>query len=82
MKYETIEYDLKERVGIITLNRPKKQNTMNDTMITELDDLLRRLETDLDPKVLIIKGAGQSFSMGQDFTGEGTSEIREISSGS
>ncbi|MFH1625133.1 MAG: enoyl-CoA hydratase-related protein [Pseudomonadota bacterium] len=82
MKYETIEYDLKDRVGIITLNRPEKQNAMNDTMITELDDLLRRTETDLDPKVLIIKGAGQSFSIGQDLTGEGTSEIMAPSPGS
>ena len=73
MGYDTIRYELEGRVGIITLNRPDEQNAMNDQMLAELDDLLRKQETELDAKVIVFKGAGQSFSIGQDFSGEGTS---------
>jgi enoyl-CoA hydratase len=75
MNYENIIYTLKENIGTITLNRPDKQNAITDDLITELDDLLVKLETELDPKVIVIKGAGDSFSIGEDLSGIGTEGI-------
>lgn len=75
MDYKNIKYETNERIGIITLNQPDKLNAINDVMIDELDDLLRKIETDLDAKVLIIRGAGKSFSAGQDLNGEISSTI-------
>ncbi|MDY7033694.1 MAG: enoyl-CoA hydratase-related protein [Thermodesulfobacteriota bacterium] len=75
MDYDHIKYDLTGRIGVVTLNRPDSRNVMNDQMIAELDDLLRKVETELDAKVLVIKGAGECFSIGQDLSGEGTAAI-------
>jgi len=61
-----VEYELRGRVGFITLNRPERLNALNDAMMAELDDLLRRIETDLGPKVLVLRGAGGNFSSGAD----------------
>ena len=75
MSYKNIVYELKDNIGFITLNRPSKLNAINDALITELDDILVRIETELEPKVIVVKGAGDSFSVGQDLSGVGTEEI-------
>ena len=75
MTYAYITYELKDNIGLITLNRPNELNTINDALITELDDVLVKIETELEPKVIVIKGAGESFSAGQDLSGIGTAMI-------
>ena len=75
MNYENIIYELKQNIGIITLNRPDRQNAINDALITELDDILVRLEPELELKVIVIKGAGDSFSIGEDLSGVRTDGI-------
>jgi enoyl-CoA hydratase len=75
MKYRTLEYEQRDGVGRITLNRPEKRNAINDFMLEELDDLLRVKETDVELKVLVIRGAGPCFSVGQDLSGEGNAEV-------
>ena len=39
VSYETILFEKKDNIGIITLNRPEVMNAFNDTMISELRDL-------------------------------------------
>lgn len=73
-KYETLLYHQDGGIGTITLNRPEKLNAINDCMLDELDDVLRRKETDIDLKVLVIRGAGTCFSAGQDLSGSGNTE--------
>ena len=54
MNYENIEYELKDRVGIITLNRPDKLNAINDVMMRELEAALKEVEKDTDIWVVVI----------------------------
>ena len=75
MNYQTILYEEADRIGTITLNRPHKMNAINDLMLEELDYLLRVKETDIDLKVMVIRGAGRCFSVGQDLSGEGNAEV-------
>ena len=75
MTYANIAYELKDNIGFITLNRPNELNAINDALITEIDDVLVKIETELEPKVIVIKGAGESFSVGQDLSGIGTAMI-------
>jgi len=56
------------RVGRITLNRPEKMNAMNQELLYELWDALHELEADDSVRVLIIRGAGRTFSAGYDLT--------------
>ena len=74
MIQKNIIYEVKDKIGWITLNRPKKLNAINDVMLRELDEILNQAEMDLEAKVLVIKGAGNAFSVGQDLTGVGTKE--------
>ena len=56
------------RVGRITLNRPKKMNALSQELLYELNDALHRLESDYDTRVIILRGAGRTFSAGYDLT--------------
>jgi feruloyl-CoA hydratase/lyase len=58
-----------EKEGGITwviLNRPEKRNAMSPQLHFEMDATLAELETDSETKVVVIAGAGGSFSAGQD----------------
>ena len=47
MAYETIEVRTEgEKVGIITLNRPKQLNALNDQLMNELGQALKAFDAD------------------------------------
>ena len=75
MSYQTIIYDKEVPVSTITLNRPEKLNAINDLMFREIELALDDADSDNEIRYVIIKGAGRCFSVGQDLSGEGTSEI-------
>ena len=45
--YETLKYEIKDNIITIWLNRPKVHNAFNDTMLTELVDILDDIRADL-----------------------------------
>jgi enoyl-CoA hydratase len=67
MAYETLLYDAKDGIAIITLNRPQVLNALNRTLIGELEKALVTARDDASVKVLIITGAGdKAFAAGAD----------------
>ena len=54
------------RVGRITLNRPEKMNALSQELLFELSDALHRLESHYDTRVIVLRGAGRTFSAGYD----------------
>lgn len=64
--YETIRWEVRDRVATITLNRPERMNAMNQRLKDELRDCWRRVKTDPDVWCAIITGAGKAFSSGAD----------------
>ncbi len=50
----------------ITLNRPEKRNPMNNTIRTEIFDVLDKNDNDDDVRCTIIRGAGETFCAGYD----------------
>jgi len=80
MKYQTIFIEKKDRVGVITLNRPDHMNTFSTILAQELNGALDELEHDGQIRAVIIKGAGKSFCSGIDlaeFSGKTLLEYRE-----
>lgn len=53
-------------VATLMLNRPDKHNAFDDTMIAELTQKLAQLNSDKNVRVVILTGAGKSFSAGAD----------------
>ena len=65
-KYGTILVDKKDGITWVALNRPDKRNAMSPQLHLEMDDVLEELATDDATEVLVITGAGEAFSAGQD----------------
>ncbi|HJQ70649.1 MAG TPA: enoyl-CoA hydratase/isomerase family protein [Blastocatellia bacterium] len=62
---------LKERDGAIlklTLNRPEKSNSLHPEMVGQLGEALKEAEADAELSVVILTGAGRSFSAGLDLS--------------
>ena len=66
MSFETILIEKRDKIGILTLNRPQKFNTFNTRLAEELNAALCQLDEDNEVRVVIIKGAGKVFSTGID----------------
>ncbi len=68
MDYETIEYDVEEEgIGVLSLNRPRRYNSVNFQMMEELEAFWRERMYDLDAHVIILKGNGKrGFCAGLD----------------
>ncbi|HME55719.1 MAG TPA: enoyl-CoA hydratase/isomerase family protein [Candidatus Lokiarchaeia archaeon] len=64
--YENILVEKKVRVGIITINRPEIKNAFDETTRMEFRAAVKELQQDKNIRVIIITGAGNSFSTGQD----------------
>jgi enoyl-CoA hydratase len=54
------------RVARITLNRPEKMNALSQELLYEFNDALHELEADDSARVIIVRGAGRTFSAGYD----------------
>ena len=67
MSYETILYSEEGHIGLLTLNRPKTLNALNQKMIDELDALLEGLYRNNEVRALIVTGGGdKGFCSGMD----------------
>jgi enoyl-CoA hydratase/carnithine racemase len=80
MNYEAILLEKKDKIGIITLNRPEQLNAFNSGLAQDLNRALSELENDTEIHVVLIKGAGEAFSAGADiseFSGKTPLEYRE-----
>jgi enoyl-CoA hydratase len=66
-KYETLLFEKRGRVGIVTINRPDKRNALNIKTREEGAVLLEELRNDTSIGVVVITGAGdKSFIAGAD----------------
>lgn len=68
MPYQTITYQEANGVGTITLNRPRVNNAINTQLSQEIADVCSRINQDQAVMVVIITGAGKSFSVGTDLS--------------
>ncbi|MGA8863175.1 MAG: p-hydroxycinnamoyl CoA hydratase/lyase [Gallionella sp.] len=65
-RWKTVEVVVEEGIAWVTLNRPKKRNAMSPTLNREMIDVLEIIELDEDAQVLVLTGAGESWSAGMD----------------
>lgn len=61
--------DIDERgVASVIMNRAEKHNAFNDAVIAELDDAFKTLGANDKVRVIVLTGAGRSFSAGADLS--------------
>ena len=67
MTYETIEVRIEaDKVGVITLNRPKQLNALNDQLMDEMGAALKAFDADAQIGAVIITGSEKAFAAGAD----------------
>ncbi len=66
MNYENILVETRGKVGLITLNRPKAMNALNDRLIDELGAALDGFEADEAIGCIVITGSEKAFAAGAD----------------
>ena len=62
----TVEYEKKDHLAVITLNRPERLNAFDEDMLRALRDTWIRFRDDDDAWIAILTGTGRAFSSGAD----------------
>ena len=62
---------VRDRVAVVTLNKPHKKNALGDILTPALRELLPVIEADDRVGVVMITGAGDAFCSGGDVSGMG-----------
>jgi len=66
MPFETLLYEVADRVATVTLNRPAKLNAYTPQMGHEIVEAMRQADTDPSVRMVILTGAGRAFCAGAD----------------
>jgi enoyl-CoA hydratase len=66
MSYENILVEIRERAGLITLNRPKALNALNDRLMDELGEALLAFDANESIGAVVITGSEKAFAAGAD----------------
>jgi enoyl-CoA hydratase len=66
MSYQFITTEVKGRVALVTLNRPKQMNALNATLMQELGAALYAFDADDGIGAIVITGNDKAFAAGAD----------------
>jgi enoyl-CoA hydratase len=66
MPYENILTDVRGKVALITLNRPKALNALNDALMDELDAAMVAFDKDPAIGCIVLTGSDKAFAAGAD----------------
>jgi len=66
MTYELILSERRGRIGLVTLNRPKAMNALNNQLMREVMDALETFDKDDNIGAMVITGNDKAFAAGAD----------------
>ena len=65
-RWDTVNVEVDDGVAWVELNRPDKRNAMNPALNASMIEVLEAVDADEDARVMVLTGAGESFSAGMD----------------
>lgn len=68
MDLQFVQFEVRQRVGILTLNRPEVLNSLTREMQVEIRAVLQQIADMNDCRALVITGAGRGFCAGADLS--------------
>ena len=68
MNLETVKYEKKDSVALITFNRPEVRNAFNAKMTEDILEALVEAKNDSNIRAIVLTGEGLSFSAGADLS--------------
>lgn len=66
MAFETVLFEKRGKVGLVTLNRPQAMNALNAQLISELNQVLDACEADEGIGAIVLTGSEKAFAAGAD----------------
>src|SRR3972149_33972 len=66
MSYQSLTFEVADRIATITVNRPEKLNALNDATMAELGRAIDEARATPDVGGVIVTGAGRAFVAGAD----------------
>ena len=78
MAPENILVETRGRVGLVTLNRPKALNALNDSLMNELGDALAAFDADESIGAMVITGSEKAFAAGADIGAMKDRSFRDV----
>ena len=75
--FETIKYETKDGIVLITVNRPQALNALNPQVLDELYKAFEQFEADENADVAILTGEGRAFVAGADIVAMSTMSTLE-----
>ena len=75
--FETIKYETKDGIVLITVNRPQALNALNPQVLDELYNAFEQFEADENADVAILTGEGRAFVAGADIVAMSTMSTLE-----
>jgi enoyl-CoA hydratase/carnithine racemase len=76
MQDQDIEFEVRDRIAVIRLNRPDQMNAFSGAMGRELGEAYRRCDGDDAIRAVVLTGAGRAFCAGADMS-EGAETFRK-----
>ncbi len=67
MPENAIIFEIKDRIALITLNRPENRNSMDYLLLPAFEKCIQQVKKNKDLRCIIITGTGKSFCAGADF---------------
>lgn len=69
MEFKNLLVDIKDKIAVVTINRPDKLNALNNETLSELHSLFNILKYDENVYVIILTGSGEkAFVAGADIS--------------
>jgi polyketide biosynthesis enoyl-CoA hydratase PksH len=76
-EYQTLRVEERRETLLVTLDRPERQNGINDVLLAELHAVLDRAERGPHLRIVALRGAGPVFCSGMDFVDVAGSDPEE-----
>lgn len=70
-EYRDLRFEVRDRVAVITLDRPERRNAFTGAMGDSLGRAYAHCDTDDDVRAVVVTGAGDAFCAGADLGGGG-----------
>lgn len=64
--YQTLTYDVRDKIAYVTVSRPEVLNALNTETLRELFEVFQEIQNDPDVQCVILTGSGRAFVAGAD----------------
>ena len=66
MKYQMLDVEVINHIGLVWFNRPEIRNALNDVVLKEIRSALNAMEKDKGVRAVVLAGRGPAFCAGAD----------------